>query len=224
MRSRACAWVDSLIGPGGPQLLQASLSSSCSRPDWQLLRSTQWMHVQPLPPAALSLSLSPACPQTSEQAVRRAVQRAAPPPGNQLLQSLFLGLPGLPDVPQLRYQACLLVGSYAAWLGEAVREGGPPQLVAGSMRLLLAGASPLVRLVQHQTLKVSAWQLRRLEVRCACCWLVRPPWCAWCTIGPFLLCWLNSGQLTGLGVGMGLLLAGVILLVRLECQRTLLRV
>ena len=75
---------------------------------------------------------------------RRAVQRAAPPPSSQLLQSLFLGLPGLPDVPQLRYTACLLVGAYASWLGEAARAGGPPQLVAGSLRLLLAGASPPV--------------------------------------------------------------------------------
>ena len=67
------------------------------------------------------------------------MQRAAPAPGHQLLQSLFLALPGLPDVPQLRYMAALLIGAYASWLSETVRAGGPTELIAGSMRLLLSG-------------------------------------------------------------------------------------
>ena len=83
---------------------------------------------------------------------RRAVQRAAPAPGNQLLQSLMLALPGLPDAPQLRSMASLLIGAYAQWLADTVRAGGPAELVSGSMRLLLSGARRITQVSDARSL------------------------------------------------------------------------
>ena len=56
-----------------------------------------------------------------------------------MLQSLILALPGLPDAPLLRTTTALLLGAYAPWVADSVRGGAPPELITGSMRLLLAG-------------------------------------------------------------------------------------
>lgn len=94
----------------------------------------------------------------------RSIYSLAPPPGDQLLLSLFQSLPNLPSTPQLQYTAALTVGAYSEWLSdtsEVCLPGAGSALVTDLLRMLSRALS------EEEASSAAALSIRRLVQGCA---------------------------------------------------------